>query len=145
MNSTHRSTEVEADITTIKEILEQYKSTWESGDLDLWISLWTDDAIEMVPNRPALIGKEQMLEMWKPFFEKFIMKLPMPPKEIVVAGDWAFCRGTYLFSVTPKAGGETDTRAGKYLSILEKQADGSWKIARECFNEDAPPPKREKK
>lgn len=144
LNLINRSTEVEADIAAIRKIFDQYKFAWESEDLDLFISLWTDDAMEMVPGRPALVGKEQMVEMWRPFFDKFIMKLPMPPKEIVVAGDWAFCRGTYVFSVTPKAGGDTVERAGKYLSILERQADGSWKIARECFNYDAPPPKREK-
>jgi len=140
---THRSVDVEADITAIRKIFDQYTSAWESEDLDLWISLWTDDAIEMVPGAPALIGKEQMLETWKPLFDKFdkfTMKLPVYPKEIVVAGDWAFCRGTYIFAVTPKAGGETVERAGKSLTILKRQADGSWKIARECYNYDAPPP-----
>ena len=28
---------------------------------------------------------------------------------------------------------------GKYLTILKKQTDGSWKIYRDCFNSDVPP------
>jgi hypothetical protein len=38
-----------------------------------------------------------------------------------------------------KRRGETKSYSGKFLDILEKQADGSWKIAIDCFNLDAPP------
>jgi ketosteroid isomerase-like protein len=60
-------------------------------------------------------------------------------EEVRVAGDWAFSRGTYAFTVIPKAEGEIEKGDGKYLSILEKQDDGSWKLARDCFNLNEPP------
>jgi len=41
--------------------------------------------------------------------------------------------------MTPKAGGKTIKLDGKYLTILERQADGSWKIAIDCFNSNVPP------
>jgi ketosteroid isomerase-like protein len=55
-------------------------------------------------------------------------------EEVRVAGDWAYSRGTYSATLTPKAGGEPREDSGKYLTILERQSDGSWKIARDCFN-----------
>lgn len=145
LNSTHRSIAVEADITAIKKMFNQYTLGCETGDLDLWISLWTDNGIQMPPNEPAKIGKEQILARMKPLFDQFIIKIPITCKEVRVAGDWAFSRGTYTLSTTPKAGGETTKVSGKYLTIFERQADGSWKIARDCFNYNAPPTSPEKK
>ena len=55
-------------------------------------------------------------------------------EEVQVAGDWAFSRGTYTLSITPKAGGEEIFIDGKYMTILKRQTDGSWKIHRDIFN-----------
>jgi ketosteroid isomerase-like protein len=41
--------------------------------------------------------------------------------------------------MTPKEGGQTIRGRGKFLSILKKQADGSWKFAIDCFNDNTPP------
>jgi len=65
-------------------------------------------------------------------------------EEVKVAGDWAFARGNYTYTLTPKEEGKTIKGNGKYLSILAKQADGSWKFARDCFNNNAPPQVSEK-
>jgi ketosteroid isomerase-like protein len=42
------------------------------------------------------------------------------------------------FVLKPKEGGEATNGSGKYLTILEKQIDGSWKVAVDCFNYNAP-------
>ena len=34
--------------------------------------------------------------------------------------------------------GEKMAGAGKFLTIFQKQDDGSWKIARDCFNGNGP-------
>jgi len=130
--------DVEADIAAINEIWNQYTVGCNTGDLDLWISLWTDNGIRMAPDAPAVFGKEQIREKMKSLFDQLIFKIAITNEEVRVAGDWAFSRGTYTLSSTPKAGGETIKVTGKYLTILERQADGSWKIARDCFNYNAP-------
>jgi uncharacterized protein (TIGR02246 family) len=136
--------DVEADISAINNILDQYASSINAGDLDLWISLWADNGIQMPPNAPAVIGKGQLRAENESMFGEFILKMVITNKEVRVAGDLAFVRGTYTFSLTPKAGGETVMTDGKYLSIVERQADGSWKFARDCFNDNAPPKEAER-
>ncbi len=131
--------DVETDITAINEIWTQYAATLTAGDLDLWISLWTDDGIRMAPDAPAVIGKEQIREAMKPAFDQMTLDVTIANKEVKVAGDWAFSRGTGILSTTPKKGGKTTKIDGKYLTILERQADGSWKIAIDCFNSNVPP------
>ena len=130
---------VEADIAAVKEIGNQYASSINAGDLDLFISMWTDDGVQMPPDVPAVIGKEQIQAKMKPTFDQFIMEISISTEEVGIGGDWAFARCTYTLSLTPKAGGETTMIDGKDLHILKRQTDGSWKIAIDCFNNNAPP------
>jgi ketosteroid isomerase-like protein len=60
------------------------------------------------------------------------------PEEVRILGDWAYAHGSYAFEMAPKEGGGTRRWSGKFLDILEKQVDGSWKIAIDCHNYDAP-------
>ena len=56
-----------------------------------------------------------------------------------MVGDWAFERANYTFRLTPVAGGAAMQENTKNLRILQRQPDGSWKIAREIWNSDNPP------
>jgi len=127
-----------ADIAAIKEKINQYAATCNAGDFDGWISLWTNDGIQMYPGIPARVGTEQIRAGMKPAFDQFILKIAITNHEARVSGDLGFLRGTYTLSMVPKAGGEEIKYDGKYLTIFEKQADGSWKIARDCFNSNVP-------
>ena len=128
-----------ADITALKEMLNKYATMCHAGDLDGWLSLWADDGIQMYPGAPSRVGKEQIRAGMKPAFDQFILKIViMPEIEAKISGNLGFLRGTYTLAMIPKAGGETIDYDGKYLTILEKQNDGSWKIARDCFNSNKP-------
>jgi len=131
--------DVEADVEAINEIWNQYVLGANTGDLELWISLWDENGIRMAPDAPAAFGKEQIRAQMEPLFGQFNIEIAINNEEVQIAGDWAFSRGAFILSLTPKVGGETTKFEGKYLSILERQADGSWKIARDCFNYNAPP------
>ena len=131
--------DVEADISAINNNIELYTSSMNAGDLDRWISLWADDAIQLAPDAPAVIGKEQIRAKYESIFPLFIFKMTITNEEVKIGGDLACSHGNYTVSMTPKAGGETIMIDGKYLSIEERQVDGSWKIICSCFNDNAPP------
>jgi len=134
--------DVEADITAIKEVLNQYAVACNTGDFDLWISLWTDDGIQMPPDAPAVFGKEQILEATKPTFEQMTLDIAITGiEDAKVYGDLGLTHCNYTLAVTPKAGGETIIVMpnGKALTLYERQSDGSWKIIYDCFNSSAPP------
>lgn len=131
--------DVETDIVAIENLMNQYGAALNAGDLELWISLWAENGIQMPPNAPAVIGKEQIRAKFESIFPVFIFNMIVTTKEVRTAGDLAFARGTYTLSLTPREEGEIINIDGKYLSILERQADGSWKFSRDCFNNNAPP------
>jgi len=125
---------VEADIAAINELYNQATLACGTGDVELYLSIFTEDAVAMAPGSPAVIGKAELRPLMEALFGKFDLELPYTVDEVGVPGDWAFVRSSFQYSMTPKEGGETTTSPGKELDILKRQADGSWKIYIECWN-----------
>ena len=130
-----------SDITAIKEMLNQYAVGVNTGDFDLWISLWTDDGVQMPPDTPVRIGKEHIREGMKPAFDQMNLDIAITIEEAKVYGDLGLTRCRYTLKMTPKAGGATINAMpdGKALTLYERQSDGSWKIVYDCFNSNMPP------
>ena len=131
----------ESDIAAVKDVLNQYVKGCNTGDFDFWMSLWADDGVQMPPNAPAVVGKEQIRENMKPVFDQFNYEVGVDILEAKVYGDLGLTRGNGTVAVTPKAGGETihTLPDGKGLTLYERQSDGSWKIVYDCFNSNVPP------
>lgn len=135
-----RVADVEVFKAAVQDIWNKYSAAMNAENSDFWISLWDENGIQMPPNAPAVVGKpaieKGIRESYQALdWEKFTIYL----EEVKVAGDWGFARGTYSASISPKAEGETVFIDGKYLTILKRQPDGSWKIFRDCFNSNVPP------
>jgi uncharacterized protein (TIGR02246 family) len=129
------ATTTEADVEAITQLPAKYAAAENAGDLDGMMAVYTDDAVRMPPNAPALIGQESIRSWTQANLDQNTYQLDNPPEEVQVSGDWAFARGTYTVTVTPKAGGESIQLEGKYLVVFQKQPDGSWKAARDIWNE----------
>jgi len=130
---------LEADTAAIIDFMKEYRSSQNVGDIDQFMSLWTEDGILMPPNGPAVIGKDQIRVRTIGRFDQFTFDLNGTEAEVEVAGGWAFTRGNYTITVTPKEGGQPAFIDGKYISILERQPDGSWKMHRGIFNSNVVP------
>jgi len=94
----------------------------------------------MPPDKPAAVGKEAIQASLQSQLDQVTFEVAISQEEAAGADDWAFSRGTYTIKVTPKAGGKAIENSGKYLNILRRQSDGSWKIARHIWNTDTPIP-----
>jgi len=119
----------EADIAAIKELYNQYCQAVGASDLDDFMSLWTDDAIRMDHNNFAVVGKENIRAHFKKRFDPFNNEMVLYGEtEVQVSGDLAFARGNVTLDITPKEKDITTHFDVKFLDILKRQADGSWKI-----------------
>ena len=134
--------EKKTDISAIKEMLNQYATGLNTGDFNLWISLWADEGVQMPPDAPVRVGKEKIREEMKPAFDQMNLKGEITSiEEARVYGDFGLTRCEYWIKGTPKVGGETVDvmKSGKALTLYERQSDGSWKIVYDCFNSNVPP------
>jgi len=136
---TEEEVDVEADIAAINEFGNQYTLAMNTGDLDLYVSLHTDDIVKMGPGAPAAFGKEELRANMKPLFDNFTLEMDLYNEEVQVAGDWGFNRATYTMLITPNEGGEPIFDDGKAVGIYKRQADGSWKLYIDCWNSNVPP------
>ena len=66
-------------------------------------------------------------------------KMVTQTDEVRILGDWAYSHGTYKYEIAPKSREGTKLVSGKFLDILEKQSDGTWRIAINCYNYTTPP------
>jgi uncharacterized protein (TIGR02246 family) len=104
-------------------------------------ALYTTDGVRMEDNLPAIVGRDAIEASYKELTSAYDCDVSLTPEETRVAGDWAFDRGQFAMHMMPK-----DPNApmvmdqGKYLVILQKQADGSWQVAREIGNSNVPLP-----
>jgi len=131
--------DAEADIAVINALYKQSTNAVKTGDVELYLSIFTEDAVVMPPGFPAAMGKEEIRPIIEGLFTAFDLELPYTVEEVEVLGDRAFVRSSWKYYVTPKESGETTISIGKELDVLKKHTDGSWNIYIQCYNYDASP------
>lgn len=99
---------------------------------------FTDDAILMAPGKPATVGRDSVRAYYQAIFDAYQPALKSHYEEVAVSGDLAYGRGEATVTLTPKDGGAPVTSTAKYLNILQKQPDGSWKTTHDVWNSNAP-------
>lgn len=127
-----------SDEAAIQALWQEYATSATAGDLDRWITLWSEEGIQLAPDAARRMGRGVIRREMKPLFDLFDTEMAVYPDEIQVLGEQAYTHGTYEFVTRPKEGGDSTEVRGKFLTILRKEGDDSWKISIDCFNYDAP-------
>ena len=120
-------------------IFARYAASISAGDADAWATLWAEDGVQMPPDAPPVVGKSEIREKLWSLLAQFRFDMRIHTEEVRTAADWAFARGMYTATLTPKAGGPAIPIDGKFMTILARQSDGSWRIYRDIFNSNVPP------
>jgi len=133
------------DIDAAKQISEDFDAAFAAGDPDRIAALYADDAVRMTPDLPAWVGHEAIragfaLEMEQDAEALAFTEVDNVSADAVLFGDWATVRGTFTAVQTPAGGGEATEVSGKWIALLNRQTDGTWKIAWDIWNRDAPLP-----
>lgn len=55
-----------------------------------------------------------------------------------MAGDWAFRRGTFDWTLKARDTGRRIEPRSKFIQIWHRQGDGSWRVARGIWNSSDP-------
>jgi len=133
--------DVEAVTAEIEAIFAEYAASIVAGDADRWIQLWAEDGVQLPPDAPPNVGRDVIYEGISGDFEALdYPAMAIDVEEVLTAGDLAIARGMYTLEAVPKAGGDRIFADGKYTTTFQRQADGSWKIYRDIFNSNVPPP-----
>jgi len=117
------------DERAIRQLIETWMSASRTGDLATVLSLMADDVVFMVPGQKPF-GKEAFARASEGMKNARIDG-HSEIEELKVLGDWAYLRNYIEVTMTPE-GGTPMRRAGYTLTILRKEADGRWVLARDA-------------
>ena len=119
----------------VKDTWVTYSTLWMAGDVDAWIKLWDAGGVQLPPNAPMKMNLAEIAASSKAaqgVYKWTTFKIDVTG--VYVDNDLGFAYGNYTYTFVPRAGGDELKGDGKYETIFKRQADGSWKIFRDCFN-----------
>ena len=126
-----------ADETAIRKLpIDDWCTAEAARDLDAKMSLFTADAVLMVPGGEKLVGQQAIRAWHETAWQGHTHECSGTIDEVQVQGDWAFVRGTFTGVKTPTSGGTPTQDSGQFINISQRQADDSWKLARVIWNFD---------
>lgn len=117
------------DRMAIRRLVERWMEATRKGDLETVRSLMTDDVVFMVPGLEPF-GSDAFAAASEAMADASIDGTS-EIVEIELLGGWAFIRSRIDMTVTPP-GGEPVRRSGYALTLLRKEDDRRWRIARDA-------------
>jgi ketosteroid isomerase-like protein len=136
------TTALEADLRAIEALNRQDIKAALAGDIDTITSQWTGDFVVLPPAGPIVRGRaanaaiaeagRAQIQAIEPI--EYVVEF----EEITVAGEYAFEWGTFRSSMRLRDGGQIVSSSGKLMRILQRQANGSWKMHRTMMTSDPP-------
>jgi len=118
------------DENAIRRLVETWMTATRVGDTQAVLGLMTDDVVFLVPGRPPF-GKAAYAEAAAALAGTKIDG-SSTIKELTINGDWAFMRTALALTITPSGAAPVIRRTGNTLTILRKESDGRWRIARDA-------------
>ncbi len=123
----------------IRSAMQDWAAAVQAEDVARSVSFVTDDARLVPPNEPVVSGREA-IEQWAREFHAAVTVEEVNPMvdSVRVAGDWAVCHGAWAMRLS--VDGESMIDTTRYVTIWEREPDGSWKVAYDTWNSALPLP-----
>ena len=129
-----------ADLAAIRGTDSGFTTAAEAGNAAGVAAMYLPDAHLMPPNAAAIQGRDAIEKFWGGLLGAYQIQFSVTSDEVEGRGDLAYARGHYTLDGTPKAKGAPIHDEGKFLEILRRQADGSWRYAVDMYSSDLPAP-----
>jgi uncharacterized protein (TIGR02246 family) len=127
------------DPKPINDVRDRYLMAFNSGDAAGVAALYTDDGITLPEFHPPVQGKAAIQQYLQQNFAQTTQRLTLTSPDTKINGNIAYETGSYSITVMPKtAGAKPMSDSGKYLVVLLKQSDGSWKLYSDMDSTNAP-------
>jgi len=115
---------------------ENYVRVINSNNIDSLSSMLTEDVVFLAAGEKPMVGKAVVRAWADGYLKAFHIKWDKPVQEFVVSGDYAFERYSYTSTDTPVGGGKGVVDTGWGLVVYHRDADGTWRVARDAFGPD---------
>lgn len=119
----------------VRSIIERDNSNaaqwYASGEIDSVASLFAEDAWQMSPNNPPLVGREAIRQFWRQAVKWGKWNFSLQTQDVSVSGPIAVERGKYLLKFVAGPGVPPGMASfedhGNYLVYWRRGKDGEWR------------------
>lgn len=118
------------DERALREVVDRWLEATREGDRDAVLDLMTDDVVFLVSGQEPF-GKQEFAVAFDGMKDVRVDG-SSEIREMRILGDWAFLRNYLEIEVTGPEAGEVTSRKGYTLTLLRKEADGRWRVARDA-------------
>jgi uncharacterized protein (TIGR02246 family) len=130
----------DADLGAIRAVDSSFAAAANAGSADSIAGVYATNAALLPPNLPPQKGRPAIRAFWGGFFEAYTVRFEINSDVVEGRGDLAYNMGHYRFTAVPKAKANPGVAdEGKFLEILKKQADGSWKYVVDMYSSNLAP------
>jgi len=133
------SATMQADIEAVGHVRDAFTAAFRAGDGAAIAALYTSDGLSQPNMQPTGTGTDGITAGFKGLFDQYtIADATITGVKTEVSGNLGYDIGTFRFTGVPKAKGDTLKSEGRYVVVLRKQADGTWKLVADMDNTSAP-------
>jgi uncharacterized protein (TIGR02246 family) len=124
-----------ADQAGIRSADSAFMAAANAGDADQIAGVYAEDGAVLAPNLPPQKGRDAVRAFWGGFLDAYTVRFEIASDTVEGRGDLAYNQGHYRFTAVPKAKGVPGIADEvKFLEILKKQRDGSWKYVVDMYS-----------
>jgi len=124
---------MEGDEAKIRELISVYQIALNNEEIEKIPTLYSDQAIFMPPDVPAINGVEEISLTYEYLFSQFDFELEFDIKEVVISENFAYVLSNSEGTITLEDSQTEETSKNQEIFILIKEGD-DWKISRYMFN-----------
>jgi uncharacterized protein (TIGR02246 family) len=131
-----------ADETAIREAVTAFADAASANNTDAMAALYTEDAIVHPDGMPSATGMAAIKKLWTDMAGMMrVTKFEPTVTKLSGQGDVAYVTGTFHMTMTTADSTHTALPAqeGKFVEVLWRQADKSWKVAADSWNSNTMP------
>ncbi len=119
------------DDLAIRTLFERWYRAMEDGNVAELLSLVTPDVIIKAPGAPPIQGSSAFGQALAAFLDEYSETVDYEIAELEVSGQLAFARISETARIMSRSGSETSTINGIHFTILRRQPNGAWLLARD--------------
>jgi uncharacterized protein (TIGR02246 family) len=141
------------DASAVRRIIDRHNSDaarwYAAGDVNSVASLFAEDAWQLPPNNPPLVGREAIRQFWTQAMKWGKWDFTLSAQDVSVSGPIAIERGAYVLKFTAGPGAPPGLASfqdrGNYLVHWRHERDGEWRAVGDAPVSEVPMPAPGKK
>ncbi len=109
------------------------------GDVDALMKHYAQDAIQMPPGAPNIVGAVAIRQSWEAYFAEYeVIEAESWVDEVIVSDDRAFAHGHYTQKARSRTSGFVVRESGRFAESAKRLHDGTWIMTSEIWNLEGP-------